>query len=68
MNPKFFKHFFLFFMLMVSFISSTLSAAAGESGSGVSHVVFSAILYDSDAVYNADVDLGTWLTSYSIWV
>ena len=62
MNPKFFKHFFLFFMLMVSFISSTLSAAAGDSGSGVSHVVFSAILYDSDAVYDAD---GEWIELYN---
>jgi hypothetical protein len=65
MNPKFFKHLFLFFIPMILIISSGLSNASGTKGSSVSgtaHVVFSALLYDSDADYDAD---GEWIELYN---
>ncbi|UCH95140.1 MAG: lamin tail domain-containing protein [Candidatus Aminicenantes bacterium] len=63
MNSKFFKH--LFFIPMILIISSGLSIASGTNGSSVSgttHVVFSVILYDSDADYDAD---GEWIELYN---
>ena len=68
MKLKFFKYLPIVFMPIILIITSGLNGAKGSRVSGTSHVVFSAILYDSDAVYHADVDLGTGLTSYSIWV
>jgi hypothetical protein len=54
MKLKFFKHLSIFFIPVILIISSGLS--------GTTHVVFSAILYDSDAVYDAD---GEWIELYN---
>jgi hypothetical protein len=54
MKLKFFKNLSIFFIPVILIISSGLS--------GATHVVFSAILYDSDAVYDAD---GEWIELYN---
>jgi hypothetical protein len=54
MKLKFFKHLSIFFIPVILIISSGLS--------GATHVVFSAILYDSDAEYDAD---GEWIELYN---
>lgn len=54
MKLKFFKHLSIFFMPIILIFSSGLS--------GTTHVVFSAILYDSDAHYDA---YGEWIELYN---